>query len=124
MKDHRIDFDSPSVMINGKVYPILQSDVDVMESALEIQNMAVSLDRSSPEAIVKAVISIREWADKTLGRDALVKIADGKPIGIVQAMGVVSAVMEAVSETYETRVLSDYGLLAEQDGDGELPDHD
>lgn len=121
MKDHRIDFDSPAVMINGEEYPILQSDVDVMESALEIQTMAQSLDRSSPEAIVSAVIAIRDWADKTLGTDALVKISKGKPIGIVQAMAVVTAVMDAVSEIYEERVLEQYGLQPEQDESGKLP---
>lgn len=122
MKDHRINFDSPTVMINGEIYPILQSDVDVMESALEIQNMAQSLDRANPEAIVGAVIKIRDWADATLGKDALARIANGKPIGIVQAMGVVTAVMEAVSETYESRVLAEYGIQPEQDTSGKLSD--
>lgn len=122
MKDHRINFDSPSVMINGEIYPILQSDVDVMESALEIQNMAQSLDRANPEAIVGAVIKIRDWADETLGKDSLAKIANGKPIGVVQAMGVVTAVMEAVSETYESRVLAEYGIQPEQDTSGKLSD--
>ena len=122
MKDHRINFDSPTVMINGEIYPILQSDVDVMESALEIQNMAQSLDRANPEAIVGAVIKIRDWADATLGKDALAKIANGKPIGIVQAMGVVTAVMEAVSETYESRVLAEYGIQPEQDEERKLSD--
>lgn len=122
MKDHRINFDSPSVMINGEIYPILQSDVDVMESALEIQNMAQSLDRANPEAIVGAVIKIRDWADATLGKDSIAKIANGKPIGVVQAMGVVTAVMEAVSETYESRVLAEYGIQPEQDTSGKLSD--
>ena len=122
MKDHRINFDSPSVMINGEIYPILQSDVDVMESALEIQTMAQSLDKANPEAIVGAVIKIRDWADATLGKDALARIANGKPIGIVQAMGVVTAVMEAVSETYESRVLAEYGIQPEQDTSGKLSD--
>lgn len=115
MKNHEIAFDSPQVMINGKVYDILQSDVDVMESAMEIQKVAETLNTSDQESIINAIIMIRDWADKTLGKDSLVKISGGKPIGLVQAMAVVTAVMETVSETYENRVLDEYGIQPESD---------
>lgn len=115
MKNHEINFDSPKVMINGKVYPILQSDVDVMESALEIQKVTENIDIANQDDIIRAIIMIRDWADKVLGKDALMKISEGMPVGLIQAMAVVTAVMDEVSESYESRVMKDYGIQPESE---------
>lgn len=110
MKNNVIEFEQSEVMINGKVYPILMSDVDIIESVLDIQNKYDSLDISDPKAVCEAIVYVSEWANKALGEHALEKISNGRPVNLLQAMQIVTAVNEAVAESYTERVVAEYGV--------------
>lgn len=110
MKDHVIEFDAVELSINGEIYPVLMSDADILESVLEIQEEYNTLDKTDPTAIYNAVKHVIEWAAKALGPDALQKISKGRPVNINQAMQIVTAVNEAVTEAYTERVQNEYIL--------------
>ena len=122
----KIEFAVPElrkIEINGLVFDILKSDADVMMKAAELRNEYAHLTKiksakaSDFDAIVKAVKAIISYVDEILGEGATKKIVNGKPLGIVQAVTLMTTICAAVVEEYNDDVADKYG-------DDETPEDD
>ena len=88
-----IDVGKPrSVVVNGHVFVCRISDIDVMEYLMTLQR---ELDKLQPEQTDEILAHTRRMVgliDKMLGDGAAVKVFDGQPVSLHDAVGVVGEI--------------------------------
>lgn len=120
MKELNFDIEVKKIKINGYVFDILKSDIDVLERAdnllqryeKELTNVTSDTEEGRKK-ITKAILEARDYIDVMLGEGALHKMANGKPVGLVQAIDIMKEVAAAVVRTYQEDLDEEYAL----DGD-------
>lgn len=120
MKELNFDFEVKQIKINGNVFDILKSDIDVLERAdsllqgyeKELTNVTADTEEGR-KTITNAIFEARDYIDEMLGDGALHKIANGKPVGLVQVIDIMREIAAAVVQTYQEDLGDEYAL----DGD-------
>lgn len=113
-----IKFEIPNARqleINGHVFDIKKADTDVLMKASELRNKYAeltgkeNLKSDNFDEIVDAVKSVIHYIDEMLGEGATDKITGGVPLGIVNAVNLMTVICKAVVEEYNDTVADKYG---------------
>jgi len=112
MKKLKFDLpDARQIEINGHVFDIHKADIDVMEKASELRNeySKLTVDKEIDiDEVIAAVKSIINYIDEMLGDGATLKIMEGKPLGIVKAVELMTMICKAVVEEYNEDMKDKY----------------
>jgi len=83
--------------INGDIFEIQKSDVDILNKSAELQLKYADLKKDDLQAIKAAVNETVALIDEILGEGAAVKISGGKPVNIRLAIEWLTAVCGEIS---------------------------
>ena len=75
------------IEINGHIFDVKQSDIDIINKCAEFQGKYADLKKSDIYEIKNAVNSFIAYIDEILGEGAVLKISGGKPVNISCAVG-------------------------------------
>ena len=112
MKKLTFDFNTPQIEVNGHIFELNVSDMDVIETALKTAAEFESLRPDNPDEIIAAVRKCEKYIDTMLGEGALKKISDGKPVSLVMAMTVMVTIAKEVGFAYNEKVEDEYSLFS------------
>jgi hypothetical protein len=83
--------------INGDVFGIQKSDVDILNRSAELQLKYINLQKDDLQSIKNAVNETIALIDEILGEGAVVKISGGKPVSVRLAVEWLTAICAEVS---------------------------
>lgn len=108
MKKITIEFQpAPSLEVNGHTFELQMSDADIFDRAMLVQGKMRKMNAETPvKQIVKTIRECAAWIDEILGEGAMLKIANGKPVRMTDALKVMNAVAEAAAESYAEKLES------------------
>ena len=97
------------IEINGHVFNVNQSDIDILNKCAEFQGKYGDLKKGDILGIKDAINSFIAYIDEILGEDAVLKISGGKPVSISCAVAWLIAICgeitragdDYISEKYE-----------------------
>jgi len=87
------------IKVNGEVFPVLLDEVEILEAAQAIQAEAAKIEQT-PDGIRAFALKLTGFVDSCLGQGAVVKIANGRKIGIVNLLSLVSHLTKDIAESY------------------------
>ena len=101
--------DNLQIGINGHIFDVKQSDIDIINKCVEFQGKYAGLQKDDVAEIKNAVNSFIAYIDEILGDGAVLKISGGKPVSIscvvswlIAICGEITRVNdEYISEKYE-----------------------
>lgn len=115
MKNINIEIEKPQIMVNGIVFDVKQSDMDILNKALQMENDFKKLDPADTSAIIAAINEIKDYIDEVLGEGALKKISKGAPIGLETAIKIMAAVCNEVVSRYSEGLNEKYDIFPEKE---------
>lgn len=71
-----------TIDVNGHVFDVLISDVDILSIREEWKGITQRFDVSKPEGIIQLDAYVTSLFDRTIGKGALEVIAEGKPVSV------------------------------------------
>jgi uncharacterized protein YoxC len=95
-----------SIEINGQVFELLKSDIDIMDNAAQLRakcNKLTSKKNAKGDGldeIVGAVKSVISFIDEVLGSGAVASIMQGRSICIVDALRLLTLISKAALDEY------------------------
>jgi hypothetical protein len=112
MSMRKLNLNLPEVQkieINGDVFEIRKSDVDILNKGADLQLKYMNLKQGDLQAIKNAVNETVALIDEILGEGATVKISGGKPVNAALAVEWLAAICgeagrindEYIEELYE-----------------------
>lgn len=108
-----INFELPEqqfIEINGDKFPVMHTDIDVLEHAIKIKEAAENLDKNDAKAIVETIRSAINYIDDILGDGAMKKISKGRPVGLMQSIELMTEINMAIMENYSDTVKNKYNI--------------
>ena len=99
------------VKINGEVFSILQSDMDIIKKAVELESKYKSLAKGKKQPFTVLLSTVEECADiieGILGKGAVAKIAGDNPVGINDLLVWLKAITGTVTRIYLQDIESKY----------------
>lgn len=112
MKKLSFDFNVPQIEVNGHIFDLQISDIDVLEAAILIADEFRGLTEKDPLKIVAAVRKCESVINSILGEGALAKITSGKPVGLVDVVKVLDGVTRSVVMAYNDKISDEYDIFA------------
>lgn len=102
MRKITLAVDNPQININGKVFDIQKSDLEIYAMGVEIAAKFENYDISkhTPAEILTALQEITGVIEQILGEGATRKISGGKPVSMKRAMGWIADIAENAAATY------------------------
>lgn len=102
MKHISLTVDNPQININGKVFDIMKSDLEIYALGVEIATKfdGFEVANHTPAEIVDALKEITGVIEQILGEGATRKISGGKPVSMKRAMGWIATIAENAAATY------------------------
>ncbi|MDY4007491.1 MAG: hypothetical protein SOY94_01330 [Candidatus Limiplasma sp.] len=96
----------PKLEINGNVFELKMSDIDIMTMADEMRAKYAELaqQKASSTDVLNAAKEVAGCIDKVLGKGAVQKICKGKPVSIATAMKWLTQIAEAAMEEYASEL--------------------
>jgi len=83
--------------INGDVFEIQKSDVDILNKSAELELKYAGLKKDDLQSVRAAVNEIIALIDEILGEGAAVKISGGKPVNAALAVEWLTAICAEIS---------------------------
>ena len=108
MRKISVEIEAPKVEINGIVFEVQASDGDIYRMGRETVAKCMALNVEDADAVRKVIESICETIDYALGKGAVVRIAQGKPININAALKLLNAIVEDCASRYRPYVQNEY----------------
>ncbi len=108
MKKLTIEVEQKQIEINGIVFDILKSDIDILNDALGMEKAYKDLNPADIGEITKAVLEIKDYIDTILGVGALKNIVNNKPVSLHKAIEIMQIITKAVAEEYKEKVAENY----------------
>lgn len=112
MKKLTFNFDTPQIDVNGHIFELKVSDIDVVEMALKASFEFKNIKSDDVDAIISAVRKCEQYIDTMLGEGALKKISDGKPVSLLKAVEVMTVIARETAIAYNERIKDEYDILA------------
>jgi len=102
--------EAPQIEINGIVFTVQKSDVDIFAMVHQSEKNIAALRamKFSDEEILRAVRSVGENIDAILGEGALAQLANGKPVSAATAMSWLSMIGRLAVEAYAENIAKKY----------------
>ena len=113
MKKLTFDFNTPQIDINGHIFELKVSDMDVLETALEASEEFRNINKDDVKAIIAAVRKCEHYIDTMLGEGALCKISGGKPVNLMMAIKIMTEIAHTAAAAYNEKINDEYGILSE-----------
>lgn len=86
------------IKINGEIFTIKMSDIEILNLANEIENRYKNIDTQDLKTITEALKEATNSIDKILGDGAVAKISGGKPIGFQVSVEWLKAICDVIGE--------------------------
>lgn len=112
MRKLTFEFNTPQIEVNGHIFDMKVSDIDILDSALNLAEEFKGLTGEDPKAVVAAIRKCEKVIDSILGDGALKKIADGKPVRLVDAIDVMITVSREAVSAYNEKISDEYDIYA------------
>ena len=97
------------IEINGEVFDIQKSDIEIMNRGIEFNARAAEVKESGDRAAISAaVIEMVNFLDEILGKGAVCKIAKGRPVGIKHVLEWLTAVCGAIGDSTAEYIAEKY----------------
>jgi len=94
--------------INGDVFEIRKSDIDILNKSAELQVKYSDLRKDDLQSIHAAVNDIVSYIDEILGEGAVFKISKGKPVNAALAIEWLTAICEEISKAGDDYIKDKY----------------
>ena len=89
--------ETEAIDINGDIFEIRKSDVDILNKSADLQVKYSDLKKDDLQSIQAAVNEIIAFIDEILGNGAAVKISGGKPVSVKLAVEWLTAICAEIS---------------------------
>jgi len=100
--------ETETIDINGDVFEIGKSDIDILNKSAGLQVKYSSLKKDDLQNIQAAVNEIIMFIDEILGEGAAVKISRGKPVNIKLAIEWLTAICAEISNISDEYITEKY----------------
>jgi len=87
------------IEINGDIFEIRKSDIDILNKSAELQSKYSDLKKDDIKSIRAAVNEAAAFIDEILGENAAVKISGGKPVNAALAFEWLKAICAEISRS-------------------------
>jgi hypothetical protein len=94
--------------INGDVFEIRKSDIDILNKSADLQLKYSDLKKDDLQSIHTAVNEIISYIDEILGEGAAVKISRGKPVNAALAIEWLTAICVEISNVNDDYIKEKY----------------
>jgi len=94
--------------INGDVFEIRKSDIDILNKSAEMQLKYSDLKKDDLKSIQAAVNEIISYIDEILGEGAAVKISKGRPVNIAVAIEWLILICAEISKVNDDYIKEKY----------------
>ena len=92
--------ETEQIEINGEVFDILKTDIDILNKSVEFQDRAKEIiEKKNAKLATETVIEMVAFFDEILGKGAAAKIAKGHPIGLKHITEWLTALCSAINES-------------------------
>lgn len=108
MRKITVETDAPKIEINGIVFEYRMSDGEVYWAGRYVLAKCAALDISNEGAIIDALNMICMVIDDILGRNAMSKIMNGKPVSMSAALKVLNGILEDCNARYTAYIRREY----------------
>ena len=89
--------ETETIEINGDIFEIRKSDIDILNKSAELQLKYPNLKKDDLQSVQAAVNEIIAFIDEILGDGAAVKISGGKPVNTKLAIEWLTAICAEIS---------------------------
>ena len=100
--------ETQEIDINGDIFEIRKSDIDILNKSAELQVKYSDLKKDDVKSIQAAVNEIVAFIDDILGEGAAVKISGGKPVNIALAIEWLTAICSEISSIGDEYIKEKY----------------
>ena len=94
--------------INGDVFEIQKSDVDILNKSADLQMKYADLSKNDLQSIKNAVNETVALIDEILGNGASLKISKGKPVNAALAVEWLTAICGGISDANDEYINERY----------------
>ena len=96
------------IQVNGHVFNINKSDIDILNKCAEFQGKYAGLSKSDIAGIREAANSFISYIDEILGEGAVLKISGGKPVSISCAVTWLIAICGEITRSADEYISRKY----------------
>ena len=97
------------IEINGEVFEIHKTDIDILNKSVEFQARAEEIRNKYDDNLAKeAVIEMVDFFDEILGKGAAAKIAKGRPVGLKHIAEWLTALCSTIGESSAAYISDKY----------------
>ena len=89
--------ETQKIEINGDIFDIQKSDIDILNKSAELQLKYADLKKDDIKSIQAAVNEIILFIDDILGESATIKISKGKPVSTALAIEWLTEICNEIS---------------------------
>ena len=104
--------ESEQIDINGDVFEIHKSDIDILNKSAELTekygNLTKSKNAKNIALLTAGANEIISYIDEILGEGAVAKISRGKPVGIVTACNLLTAICGEINKSNDEYIDKKY----------------
>jgi len=122
------DFGSKKIKVNGHVFEVQRTDMDVLEKANMLMEKYEKFKDSAElkgveglKAITSAVHEAAAFTDEMLGEGAMKKIFGGKPVGLGMSIKVMRDIARCVIELYSDEIDGEFAIDTDGEAEKALP---
>lgn len=108
MRELNFSFHVPQIKINGIVFDLKKSDIEICEIAKKAQERLQDLNAEDVDDVLSACKMTANDIDSILGDGALAQIAAGKPVGIIKQIEILVAIATEGTREYIDYVKNEY----------------
>jgi len=100
--------ETETIDINGDIFEIRKSDIDILNKSAELQSRYSDLKKDDLQSIQAAVNETTSFIDEILGNGATAEIGKGKPVSIKLAIEWLTAICAEISRSGEEYIKEKY----------------
>ena len=108
MRKIAVDIEAARIEINGVAFELQMSDGDICHAGRAVLARCAALDVNNPDAVRGALEMICGTLDDMLGRGAVAKIMQSRPINMVTALRLLNGVIEDCNARYTAYIRREY----------------
>ena len=100
--------ETETIDINGDIFEIRKSDIDILNKSAELQSRYSDLKKDDLQSIQAAVNETTSFIDEILGNGATAEIGKGKPVSIKLAIEWLTAICAEITRSGEEYIKEKY----------------
>ena len=100
--------ETQQIDINGEIFEILKSDVDILNKSADLQLKYTDLNKDDLQSVKTAINETVALIDEILGDGAAFKISKGKPVNAALAVEWLAAICGEISKANDEYIKEKY----------------